>query len=200
VRAKLDGFLDAPARVAAKYPGTDPAPEARYAQAVMNHRLGHRDTAVMILDTLLAQFPGLPWLHEMKGQALLESGQPRAAIEPYRQAARLAPEQPLIRQGYGHALLESGDPALVRDAVRQFQASLADARNDPTTWRMLSLAWGRLGNEGEANLALAEEAMLDRQLPLARRFAQVAIDKLPPGPSKLRALDITNAIRKENRS
>jgi predicted Zn-dependent protease len=197
-RAKLDGFLDPPSRVAARYPGNEP--EARYAQAVLQHRLGHRDSAVMLLDTLLAQFPGLPWLHEMKGQALLESGLARAAIEPYRQATRLAPEQPLIRQGYGHALLESGDSGLIREAIRQFQASLAEARNDPTTWRLLSLAWGRLGQEGEANLALAEEAMLYGQLPLARRFATLATDKLPPGPSKLRALDITNALRKENRS
>ncbi len=200
VKAKLEGFLNAPAMVARSYPGTDPSPEARYANAVLNHRLGHRDTAVMILDTLLREFPSSPWILELKGQVLLESGQARAAIGPYQQAARIAPDQALIRQGYGHALLESGDPGLVRQSIPQLQAALSGARNDPGTWRLLSIAWGRLGNTGEANLALAEEAMLYNNLPVARRFAKMAADVLPPGPSKLRALDITNAIRKENRS
>jgi len=200
VRAKLEGFLNAPALVMRTYPGTDPSPEARYANAVLNHRLGHRDTAVMIMDTLLREFPTSPWLLELKGQILLESGQARAAIPPYQQAARLAPGEALIRQGLGHAMLESGDPTMVRESVRHLQASLAGERADPGTWRLLGIAWGRLGNTGEANLALAEEAMLYNNLPVARRFAKMAAEALPSGPSKLRALDITNAIKKENRS
>jgi predicted Zn-dependent protease len=199
VKAKLDGFLSHPSAVARAYPATDPQPEARYANAVLNHRMGHRDTAVMILDTLLREQPASPWLHELKGQVLLESGQARAAIGPYQLAVRLAADEPLIRQGYGHALLESGDATLIRQAVPQLQASLSAARNDPGTWHLLGIAWGRLGNTGEANLALAEEAMLYNNLPVARRFAKLAADALPPGPSQLRALDITNAIRKENR-
>ncbi len=199
VKAKLEGFLNAPALVTRTYPGTDPSPEARYANVVLNHRMGHRDTAVMILETLLREFPSSPWLLELKGQVLLESGQARAAVGPYQQASRMAPDQPLIRQGYGHALLESGDAALVRQSIPQLQAALSGARNDPGTWHLLGIAWGRIGNTGEANLALAEEAMLYNDLPVARRFARMAVDALPPGPSKLRALDITNAIRKENR-
>lgn len=200
VRAKLDGFLDPPANVARTYPAADPRPEARYANAILNHRMGHRDAAVTILDTLLRQFPGSPWLHEMKGQTLLENGHARAAAASYQQAARLAPDQPLIRQGYGHALLQSGDAGMIRQSVQQLQAALSGARNDPATWHLLGIAWGRLGNTGEANLALAEEAMSYNNLPVARRFARMAVDTLPPGPSKLRALDITNAIKKENRS
>ncbi len=199
VKAKLEGFLDPPALVSRRYPGTDPSPEARYANAVLSHRMGHRDTAVMILDTLLREFPGSPWLHELKGQVLLESGQARAAVGPYQQASRLAPDQPLIRQGYGHAMLESGDPTLIRQSIPQLQSALSAARNDPDAWHLLGIAWGRVGNTGEANLALAEEAMLYNNLAVARRFATMALDTLPPGPSKLRALDITNAIKKENR-
>ena len=200
VKAKLEGFLNAPALVTRTYPGTDPSPEARYANAVLAHRMGHRDTALAVLETLLREAPNSPWLLELKGQVLLETGQARAAVGPYQQAARLAPDQPLLRQGYGHALLESGDPALIRQAIPQLQASLTGARDDPGTWHLLGIAWGRLGNTGEANLALAEEAMLYRNLPVARRFAKMAVDALPSGPSKLRAQDITNAIRKENRS
>ncbi len=199
VKAKLEAFLGAPSIVTRAYPITDPSPEARYANAVLHHRMGHRDQAVMILDSLLRENPNSPWLLELKGQVLLESGQAKAAVGPYQQAARMAPDQPLIRQGFGHALLESGDPAMIRQSITQLQASLSGARNDPSTWRLLGIAQGRLGNTGDANLALAEEAMLYGNLPVARRFAKMAADALPAGPSRLRALDITNAIKKENR-
>ncbi len=204
VKAKLDAFLEAPGYVARTYQAADPAPEMRYANAVLNHRMGHRDTAVSILDGLIRQFPASPWLHELKGQVLLEGGQARAAVAPYQTAVRLAPDQPLLRQGYGHALLETGDAAMTRQAVTQLQMAQGGVqgreRGDPTTWRLLGIAWGRLGNVGEANLALAEEAMLNNDIPVARRFARQAADALPAGPSRLRALDITNASKKENRS
>ena len=41
--------------------------------------------------------------------------------------------------------------------------------------------------------------MLVGDIPTARRFARQAADVLPSGPSKLRALDISNAVKKENR-
>ncbi|MGE0418541.1 MAG: M48 family metalloprotease [Acetobacteraceae bacterium] len=200
VKAKLDAFLEAPAYVARAYPAADPAPETRYANAVLAHRMGHRDTAVSILDGLIRQAPSSPWLYELKGQVLLEGGQAQAAAASYQTAMRHAPNQPLIRQGYGHALLETGDATMIRQSVAQLQAAQGRERGDPTTWHLLGIAWGRLGNVGEANLALAEEAMLYGNIPVARRFARQAADALPPGPSRLRALDITNASKKENRS
>lgn len=64
---------------------------------------------------------------------------------------------------------------------------------------MLGRAWGKVNEIGQANLALAEEAMLNDDIPMARRFAREAIKQLPPGPARLRADDITNAVKKENR-
>lgn len=200
VKAKLEGYLNTATFVQRTYPGTDPSPEARYAQAVLNQRMGHRDQALYILDTLIREQPTNPWIQELKGQVLLESGQARTAVAFYQQAARFAPDQPLIRQGLGHAMIESGDGTLTKQAIAQLQMAQSVERNDPTTWHLLGIAWGRVGNVGEANLALAEEAMLYNNLPVARRFARQAADSLPAGPSRLRALDITNAVKKENRS
>jgi predicted Zn-dependent protease len=198
-RAKLDGFLLAPTTVMRMYPGTDPRPEARYANAVVHHRMGHRSNALGALESLIREAPASPWFHEMRGQVLLESGRPAEAVGSYRTAAKLAPDQALIRQGLGHALLETGDAARIREAVPHLRAALAQGRDDPGAWHLLGLAQGRLGDLGEANLALAEEAMLYNDLPVAQRFAKMAADALPGGPSKLRALDIVNAMKRENR-
>ena len=56
-----------------------------------------------------------------------------------------------------------------------------------------------LADRGQVNLALAEEAIRGGDIPLAKRFARMAADSLPQGPARLRAPDIGNAARKENR-
>ena len=56
-----------------------------------------------------------------------------------------------------------------------------------------------LGDRGQANLVLAKEAIRVGDIRLAKRFARMAADSLPQGPARLRALDIGNAARKENR-
>jgi len=199
IQAKLAGFLDPPAAVTRAYPTSDNSAPARYARAALEHRLAHREHAVWLLDGLRREQPGNPWLLELKGQILFESGQVRAAIAPYTESVRLAPEQPLLRQALGHAMIETNDRALLQQAISHLRVAHTQDREDDATWHLLGIAWGRLGEMGEANLALAEEAMLANDIPLARRFARQAAEALPPGPSKLRALDISNAVKKENR-
>ena len=199
VKAKLDGFLEPTDKVFRQYASDPASPAMQYARAVALHRLGHEPEAMAAIDQLVATQPTNPWLLELKAQILFESGQSRASLGPYREAVRLAPDQPLIRQSFGHAMVETGDPALLRLAIDQLQVALRQDRLDDVTWHVLGVAWGRLGDLGEANLALAEEAMLANDIPNARRFAKRASEVLKEGPSKLRALDISNAVKKENR-
>jgi predicted Zn-dependent protease len=199
VRAKLRGFLTPSSLTLAHVDANDTSPPARYERSIALYRLGHTDEAVALLDGLIAEQTGSPWLYEMKGQVLFEGGRVRAAIPPYQEAARLAPEQPLIRQGLGRAMIESGNPALLMPAVAELQAALRAERDDDFTWRQLGIAWGRIGNLGEADLALAEEALLQGDITGAHSFAERAEKALPPGPSRLRAQDITFAVKKENR-
>ncbi|MBV9249354.1 MAG: tetratricopeptide repeat protein, partial [Acetobacteraceae bacterium] len=200
VKAKLDGFLDSPGPTYRAYAAKETTPAVRYARVVLSHRMGDEAGSLRLLDGLIAEQPSSPWLQELKGQVLFESGSGRAALAPYQQAVRLAPDQPLIRQSLAHVMIESNDPALLRPAIDHLQTALRYDREDDETWHWLGVAWGRLGNLGEANLALAEEAMLQNDIRSARRFAQEAAGALPPGPSKLRALDISNAVKRENRT
>lgn len=200
VQAKLDGFLRPSSGTLARVRAGDPAPTARYARAIALYRVGHIDEGLRLVDGLIAEQPGSPWLHELKGQILFEGGRGRAAIPPYQEAARLAPDQSLIRQGLGRAMVETNDPALLRPAIQELQAALRGERDDAFTWRQLGIAWGRLGDIGQAELALAEEALLLGDIPQAKARATRAEKALAPGPSRLRAQDIENAVKKENLS
>jgi predicted Zn-dependent protease len=199
VRAKLRGFLTPSSITLKRVAANDNAAPARYERAIALYRLGHTTEAVALLDGLMAERKDSPWLHEMKGQVLFEGGRVRDSIPAYREAARLAPTQPLIHQGLGRAMIESGDPTLLMPAVQELRTALRGERDDDFTWHQLGIAWGRLGNIGEADLALAEEALLQGDIQAAHGFAARAEAALPPGPSRLRAQDITNAVKKENR-
>ena len=198
VKAKLDGFLGGPSLVRRIYPETDGSPPARYARSVAQFRSGRIAEAVALVDGLLAEQPGNPWLHELKGQILFEGHRPQEALPAYAEAARLAPGEPLIRTAHAHVMIELGTSTLLRAAVRELEASLSLDRESAFAWHQLGVAQGRLGNLPMADLALAEEVMLEENFPDARFLARRAAEALPPGPARLRAQDLRNAARPEN--
>ena len=199
MRAKLQGFLAPSSVTLRRVSETDPAAPARYARAVALFRLGHTEPALGLIDGLIGEQPGNPWLHELKGQILFEGGRGRAALAPLREASRLAPDQPLIRAALGRAMIETNDPLLLRSAISELEFALAREADDPTNWRALATAWGRAGNIAQADLSLAEEAVINNNIRAARLLATRAAAALPPGPARQRALDISNAVKKENR-
>jgi predicted Zn-dependent protease len=198
VRAKLDGFIDAPLTTWRRHPETDGSAPARYARAIAQHRSGRADAALGILGGLAREQPSNPWLRELQGQVLFEAGRVSEAIGPLREAARLAPGEPLVRLALGRALMEAGDPALLPAAAAEFEVSLRAERENAFTWRQLGIAQGRMGRAAQADLALAEEAMLVSDFPGARMLARRAEEALPPGPLRLRAADLRHAAQRDN--
>ncbi|MEI7712907.1 MAG: M48 family metalloprotease [Rhodospirillales bacterium] len=199
VRAKLDGFLSIPNSVLHAYPSSDQSEPALYARAAAEHQLSHRDAALGLMDRLIALQPANPWYREMRGQIMHETGHPREAVAAYQEAVRLAPNQPLLHQGLAQAMMETGDRSMLRSAIGQLDIARWQDPEDDSFFHLLGIAWGQLGDIGQANLALAEEAIRNGDYPLAKRFARIAAESLPQGPPKLRALDIGNAAKKENR-
>ncbi|NKC32999.1 M48 family metalloprotease [Falsiroseomonas selenitidurans] len=198
VRAKLDGFIDAPASTWRRYPPSDTSAPARYARTIAQFRSGRIPLAVQMIDGLLAEDPNSPWLNELKGQILFEGHRPAEALAPYARASRLAPDEPLIRLSYARVLIELGQPAQLRQAVAELEATLARERESPFVWRQMAIAQGRLGNLPQADLALAEEALLLGNARTARLLARRAEEALPAGPQRLRAQDLRNAAAPEN--
>jgi predicted Zn-dependent protease len=145
------------------------------------------------IDGLLREQPNNPYFWELKGQALLESGRAREAIEPLRRSVSLAPAAVPIRAMLGHALVASNDPRLLDEAIRELSnASIRDPEF-AEAFEHLATAYGRKGNIGMAELASAQAFFNVGDLKNAQTQASRAMQKLPQGsPGYLKAEDIFN--------
>lgn len=191
MRAKLEGFLDTPARVLDRYADAEPTEFVRYARAVALHRLPSPDEAVAEVDRLIALRPDDPYYLELKGQILFESGRAEAALPHYRRAVALAPDEVLLRAGLGRVLLAQDTPETDREALRILESARRADAGDPSMLRDLAIAYDRSGDRGMATLLTAERYALRGARQDAILHARRASALLSEGsPGWLRAQDI----------
>ena len=189
--AKLEGFLAPEAQVLQRYAGDGFAD--RYARAIARYRVGQIDQALDLLRDLRASAPDDPWLLELEGQILFESGRIEAAVEPYRRALTGAPRSALLRLGLARALMEGGGAGLP-EAIGLLDEAVTIEPTSPAMWRFLGLALGRDGREVAASLALAEHAVLTRNREDAALFLAKARRRIEPGdPEWLHLQDLQRA-------
>jgi predicted Zn-dependent protease len=152
------------------------------------------------LDPLIAAEPNDPFYREIKGQALFEHGKNREAVEPAREAVKLAPREPLLRYLLGQILLGLEKPEATRDAIIHLEESARLDADSHGTWVLLAIAYGRQENFGMASLASAERFLLEGRKVDARGQAERAKRLLPPGaPAVLRAQDIIEEVNRQKK-
>ncbi|MFQ5984119.1 MAG: M48 family metalloprotease [Alphaproteobacteria bacterium] len=198
MHAKLHGFLDRPDRTFARYSEGDMSLEARYARAIAYYRIPDLERALAALDGLIAERPDDPFFHELRGQVLFENGRLREAVASYQRAVDLLPDEPQLRVGLARALTESGAAEAIAPAITHLEEAVRRDPKDSSAWRLLSVAYGRDGQLGMADLASAEQAYLGRRRDDAIRFATWAQKRLKEGsPGWLRAADILTATKRQ---
>ncbi|MCG2839681.1 M48 family metalloprotease [Sandaracinobacter sp. RS1-74] len=201
VRAKLIGYLSEPADTLRAYPPGDTSAPARVARAYAFHKLAEPEKAVSEVDALLKTLPDDPYLLELKGQVLLESGHVKEAIPPLRQAVRLSNGNPLIAGMLGHALVQTSerehDDAMLDEAEKVLRSALARDDDNPFAWLQLETVYERKGDKPRLALATAERLTLSGGDPRAAlNSAMVAAQGLPQGtPEWIRAQDIVQFSR-----
>ena len=193
MRAKLFGFTGNTGEVSRRYPISDTSLPARYARAIAAYKQGRIGEALTQVDALIAAQPQNAYFHELKGQALLESGRAAQAIGPLRRAAALAPSGLPIKVMLGHALVGSGSAKDNAEAVSVLtQATQREAEN-MEAWQYLAMAEERRGNQAAAQLAAAQALFVQGKFVEARTQADRAQKQFARGtPGWLKADDILN--------
>ncbi len=193
MRGKLIGFLsEDPEDVLTNvYDENDNSIAAYYAKTIAYYRLGRLDRAVPMVDQLIRLYPEDPFFYELKGQMLFENGRIAQSIPPYEQAVRLFPWSGLLRYGLAQAMIEANDPRLLQPAIAHLKEAIRFEPNTSGTWRLLTIAYGRQGDQGNLALAQAEIAYIQCRLSDAQRYAERAEQLLPAGsPGQRQAQEI----------
>lgn len=202
MKAKLLGFIN-PEHVMWTYDDRDKSIPAQYARTISDYRQNNIQAAINGIDQLIALEPENPYFYEIKGQMLVDFSRVREAIAPYQQALKLKPNAALIRIALAHALIETGqdNAAHLNEAIEHLKTAAVKERRSSRVQRLLATSYGRLGQEPEAKLHLAEEALLQRRFGYAKQQAGSALEGLKENTSSwYRAKDILSYIDTQKRS
>jgi predicted Zn-dependent protease len=193
VRAKLAGFLERPETVQRRYPLSDTSLPARYARAIATYRHSDLRQAVAQIDGLIQSDPSDPYFYELKGQALLEGGRPKEAVEPLRRAVQLSHNAPLIEIMLAQALNATDNANVSGEAVNLLRGAIIREPEAPDAYAQLAVAYGRKGDTANADLASAQAAFNRGDVGTARQLAARAKSGLKIGtPAWVQADDIVN--------
>ena len=194
--AKLTAYLY-PERAFQRY--TKNTPLDHYAQAIAYYRKNAFIKSIGLCNQLILASPENPYYYELKAQVLFDSGNIADSIVPYRRAVELLPSAALIRVALAHALLEtrSNNANVLKEVVTNLSRALQTEPKMSWAHRLLATAYGRQGNEGMAQMHLAEEALLQNRLSEAEKLAQLAQQNLPKANNTgwTRSRDILEYVR-----
>lgn len=197
MQAKLSGFLDTSQLVFQRYPSKDQSLPARYARSIAMFRKGDTKNAIPIIDSLIRDVPQDPYFWELKGQALLEGGQPAKALVPLKQASKLLPNNGLIQILYAQALIATENKANAKEAVRLLTIAKKTEPDSVDVHKYSALAYAQLGDIPRAELATAQAALAQGDNALAAEKAKIVMTQFKHGtPEWFKANDILNFTNK----
>lgn len=190
-RGKLSAFLRAPnwtLRRADESPSKD---ISLMRKAAAYHQKSDLSKALKAINGAIALRPKDGFLHDLKGQILLESRKTKDAVAVYSKAAKLTRNNPLILGGYGRALLAAGQ---INKALPVLEKARSKDGSDLRILRDLAVAYAKKGQNGLASLVTAERYALRGRLPDAAIHAKRASGLLPQGSAPWRrAQDVLHA-------
>jgi predicted Zn-dependent protease len=178
VKGKLSAYTRSPSWTLRRLKESPYADVRLLRESIAEHRRSRTEQALNAIDTAIAQRPRDPFLHDQRGQILLETRNFKAAAAAYGRAVELAPNDPLILSGYGRALL-------INDEVQRAKEVLEKARTidfrDGSMLRDLSVAYARSGQKGMASVVTAERYALSGRMDDAGIHAKRAMALLNEG-------------------
>ena len=162
-----------------------------YAEAIALFRRGDISSSDKVMTDLLSHYADDAWLQEFAGDLDMSAARPEQAAAHYRQALRLRPNSPQISLSLGRALIALNDNSYLPEAIEALKSANEGEPNWGFVKRQLAIAYGRNGQVAEADLSLAEEALLAGDKPRAAQMANRALsDKASAPHIRSRARDI----------
>jgi predicted Zn-dependent protease len=191
MNAKLTAFLGNPRQTLRNKASKGNGEIATLRRAIGHHKTPNTKKALAEVNRLIQMRPRDPFYHELKGQILLESRNFGPAVQSYKTAMSLAPNEPLIQAGLGKAYLTIGTKAGYQSALTTLKAARDRDPGDPKLLRDLALAHAKNGQNAMASVATAERYAVQGRFKDAITHAKRAMGALGQGSGGwLRANDV----------
>lgn len=179
IQAKLFAFLASPEKTKGRYPETNNDFHAVYARAIAEYRLNNIQKAIDLLNRLIKKEPKNPYLYELKGQILFETGQTEKSVESYAKAVELSPYSALLRIGLAQAQTAGENRNHLLNALDNLHIAGEQMPDSAFVWRLMAVAYGKLEMYPMAHYALAEYNLKRNDFKQAVFFAEKALKTLP---------------------
>lgn len=165
---------------------------ALYGDAISTHLAGSPQIALQKIDALIAKAPQNPWFHEVRGEVLMAAGRSEDAAAAFSRAEKLDPSKSgLIQASVGQALVTGGRDDKMKTAIAQIERGLKSDPDNYNAYQFPAMAYGRMGQVGDAELATAEGYWQGGNFRQAKIFAARAQGKFKPNsPQWRQAQDI----------
>ncbi len=178
LKAKIRAYVEPPQSVLAQF-GDAGSLSHLYAKSIALYRLGELKAAMAIIDNLIEMAPQDTFFHEFSGDILLSMAKPEEAARAYKRAISIRPDSPQILLNYGRALIAGGKKIDLTEAI----SALEQARNGEPRWtfahRQLAIAYGRAGQLADADITLADEALITGDTQQAIKMAKRSLSHGP---------------------
>ncbi len=133
--------------------GTDPAMPVAPPAGASGQQLADVDTMIAGLAARLEKNPDDGAGFRMLGWSYLMTGRPQQAIEPYKRALQLLPNEPLVHSGYAEALTGVAGGKVTPEAKAEFDKALQLDPKDPRA-RYFTGMWLAQNGKGKEALDL----------------------------------------------
>lgn len=153
----------------------------KYRQAIAHFRRGDLAQALEAISVLREAHPENPYFHEFAGDIYYVDQQADQAIKAYEMSLSFR-ASPLIKFSLGRAYLASADngqTAHYEKAVEALEWAVKRESGWPELRRQYAIALGRNGQLAEADVALAEEAIIFGDTQRAIQMARRALTREP---------------------
>ncbi|WVX49190.1 Beta-barrel assembly-enhancing protease [Roseobacter fucihabitans] len=194
IKGKLSAYTRAPKWTLGRLEQSPYADVRLLREAVAEHRQSRTKQALRAIDAAIALRPDDPFLHDQRGQILMETRNFQAAAAAYGRAVQLAPNDALVLSGYGQALLAIND---INKARQVLEKSRSIDFRDGSMLRDLSIAYAKSNQTGMASLVTAERYALSGRMEDAEIHAKRASGLLDTGTTSWqRAQDVLIAAER----
>lgn len=196
IKTKIAAFIQTPGKTLLQYKENDKSSYARYARSIAHMKRGDLAAALENVNSLLEEFSKDAFFWDLKGQILFENGKLQEAANCYKRALELKPHIPYLRVLWAQTLLAQEDNKFLQVALTELLRAKTEEKNDPLTWRLLAVVYGKLNQSAEASLCLAELALLQGDFKEAKKQAKRSLQHHAVSTEKLRAEEIIQEVER----